>query len=1511
MEQQERRDDVSNYDVSNCILVTSSEDPTVYVSSASASSATSVPLAQENQQLPATLEQFKNSFSGSVVGEQTWGIGGGFSTGKLGPVDITLEDITVSVVDTADYASANNQDLRMIVVQGYGQITVLNRFYISCIMIGKENPVNLVDAIGLLDHLTRTDEERKKLEEKKIDEVQHSPSFYKSLANDPINDSKSTYGLYIVTDKARDVTSWYTYLQGYGIVDLVNCTYYKLALAASASVNTFTNSFSITIGGSMQVMKGTRYTGTVGIRIDNGMFNGISIAVAGEYYICTDCYATGLGISVGGWYTSQLEFGGFASIGFGPKMSVPDGLGIAKKLLFPNLKGDFYPLSLEAHISINPWRNFYNLGGSGTLFANFSLSVDATYDNGDFSIAGRVGTVRNKYLNATLGAEIYKREYSWGINADFHGSVTVPIWKDRIEVSAGGGIDVKYNSHSSYSITDDKWTRYRDLTISVYAQAKIGIRLSYQNSWVINFPSVTIDPPPGWVKPKIDYKPLNPLVGFGNFIKLPTLMLPCIISQSNSSSLSASDETAESELSFINGELGALLDDGAYIMQCSSQQLTAEEIASFSASSESVIASTTWEIDEHCADSGVVKFKVGAEYTLVDSEWRLTHTVGDQVVSVYTAENADGIVSKQEFSHDSYDLLVEMPEAGFWTLDILGDSNDSGEIVTEAMQDEMIFTDLEILDQTETTITFRYSAFTCTEDDYVFVRLYAEEITNEEGKVPYNGAIAYLEESENGEFIWEILDEEGFNNNNQYRFYLSVASSASSTIAESNCVETTLDRYDAELDCSWELYYSAENANTVTAYITITNAGLESTACEWELLDLTNQAPADENDDNESAMAESLASGTCLEVKGNSSVTLRHTFTITDELRDNPSNLLLTVARITPDGTRLTTIDENSGEEVEQLDDADEIIFVPKDSMYGQAVTVTWQAVEGAASYVLHYALEGDWEEGGVFINDLHDTSYTLNVAPGEYEYRVIALDENGNAIGTWNEEQAFDVMFTDTHTIEVDMEYGASMSAVFTMNDGIYSFNAVNSENFSGTLDLYDIDLVKIGEDEDDGSVDVQQREIKTATLEFVNGILQAPVSEILLDHGDYYWVWTRSETDASLDSEITVQITGEVFSMEMEDRETYIIGSDDSDMELEDGVYVETLEGEVGYCNEDSIYRYITDEGGELSLSIKEGTVFDANLRIHVYLQNMTDAEFELAETLSVMAGEYSADTVILDHFVVKTNFYLEIESWDEGQGGHNTEYAFDLSFDAFGDSVQTEDILEVDGDALSDWIGYRNEYEHRYLLQIDADDRYAIRLQGDAHDAVLRVCEVTGSIIEEMQIGADGTAYIDGIELESGNYFVVVDSTDNGEGKHNTDYILSASKISTLYPKIDNQDDTWEKVSQLDSAAFDQNIENWLGVGDEADFFKFALDPETVQQSALTLTFDEKTAQAVRDGILKISCLDEWGHDLVVKELASGEWDVDISLANTEVYVGILRNEPVKDFDYSFKAGLAASV
>jgi hypothetical protein len=231
---------------------------------------------------------------------------------------------------------------------------------------------------------------------------------------------------------------------------------------------------------------------------------------------------------------------------------------------------------------------------------------------------------------------------------------------------------------------------------------------------------------------------------------------------------------------------------------------------------------------------------------------------------------------------------------------------------------------LEILEETNTAIKFGYSAFTNSKEDTTVVRLFAEEISTNPDEEPYIGVISYLEETPNGEFIWEIPEE--FKHNGKYRFYISGASSNAGKVTQSNSVEVFIAKLEADLECTWELAYNGDNTNSLTAYITVTNTGIKDTTFQWEILDYTNNDSIEEDNNyfgNTSNIAEILASGSGLEIKGNSSISFQQVITVTDELKDNPSSLLLSV---TQESTN-SNLPDSSQEDKPHADDTDEILF--------------------------------------------------------------------------------------------------------------------------------------------------------------------------------------------------------------------------------------------------------------------------------------------------------------------------------------------------------------------------------------------------------------------------------------------------------------------------------------------------------------------------------------------------------------------------------------------------------
>ena len=350
----------------------------------------------DNSSLPASLKTFYDSFKDKTPGEYTMGIGAGMDNIPFGPVTITVDNTRVSVILTSEYESSSNKNLEFIILQGYAQITIFDRFYASCVLIGNSSPTDITSVVNLVDYLTRTEEERERLEQQKKDEVKIHPSFYTSNYNDPVNDAISTYGIYIITDKQQGITACETVFQAIGVTDFADNTAFGLAIAVSANVNTFTNTMSFTVAGSIRLADSERITIAGEVGILNGKLNSIGFLINSKLLVATEIYLTRGQFSVCGFQEPKtaISFGG--GMAFGSEIKVPDGLGAVKKALFPNLT-KFHPVELTVNCEINPMRSYYSFTGKGTFMGNIAVSASVTYDEGNWDAELKAGTVRNKY----------------------------------------------------------------------------------------------------------------------------------------------------------------------------------------------------------------------------------------------------------------------------------------------------------------------------------------------------------------------------------------------------------------------------------------------------------------------------------------------------------------------------------------------------------------------------------------------------------------------------------------------------------------------------------------------------------------------------------------------------------------------------------------------------------------------------------------------------------------------------------------------------------------------------------------------------------------------------------------------------------------------------------------------------------------------------------------------------------------------------------------------------------
>ena len=140
--------------------------------------AVSSSVADSKASLPSALQNFYDAFKDKTPGEYIVGGGVGFDNLDWGPITITVDNVRVSCIYTGDYESATVKNLKFAVVQGYAQAVLFDRFYASCVMIGKASTVNAGEVSSVIMLLSKPEEERKQLEEEKVAKAKFDPSFF-------------------------------------------------------------------------------------------------------------------------------------------------------------------------------------------------------------------------------------------------------------------------------------------------------------------------------------------------------------------------------------------------------------------------------------------------------------------------------------------------------------------------------------------------------------------------------------------------------------------------------------------------------------------------------------------------------------------------------------------------------------------------------------------------------------------------------------------------------------------------------------------------------------------------------------------------------------------------------------------------------------------------------------------------------------------------------------------------------------------------------------------------------------------------------------------------------------------------------------------------------------------------------------------------------------------------------------------------------------------------------------
>jgi hypothetical protein len=826
------------------------------------------------------------------------------------------------------------------------------------------------------------------------------------------------------------------------------------------------------------------------------------------------------------------------------------------------------------------------------------------------------------------------------------------------------------------------------------------------------------------------------------------------------------------------------------------------------------IGSYSWTSTE-LAKEGRTYITLAVQYSLVDLQWVLYGADG----AVYTSEDLGKPIQVKQVSFSQLELTVDNAAQGDWKLDVYGSRKRNGEVLMYAEAGDPVETDVRIVSMDKQSVTVEYRAH-ATGEQYL-AALYMQRADRPDDE--YEGMILdYLAATEGEEYRKVTVNLPEDVQGGKYKFYVMAQSTNCAEVAYSDKTEEVeIAVRTASLKVTdYRVEFQSADLQTAAVFCTVANLGTVD-AGDFTVEVLLGDSEVCTDDDL-------VLTSTTISLAAGARRDLQLTAFVPGEYIGKHAVMSVRL-------DLLNAVDEG----IFEVDNIAMKRLAPTVSDSEKGKVVAWEAVEGAVSYDLEYAVEEDWDDSAV-LHGFTENTISLDLAAGHYTFRVTPYDAEGKAITTGIQEWDGAIFFSTVVDLVLDPESESVSTNHIELKDGFYSWTSIDFGDFTGTLTLYQVEGTRRGHDDAIMIADV------------VNGeVTPGPVTDdILLDSGLYYFTavgaWNGTTTELSL------SLFGDLFPDFGPERGVVSL----PDSVDEHGRYSETVESWVGAFDGEDIWEFLLEDAGELSLSVNGAETITGTLVVDLFVQTSANGQYQRAKTFTVDA---SSSGTLLDQFIVTNNFYVRVGARDNGKGNDNSEYSLNLDFRAFDDDPLDEgewflsagkDPVQVDG-----WLGYRKASD-TYLLTVDngCAGRYDFKLTGDATEAILNIRSMSGRLIKSVALNKQGEAVLTDFELYSGDYLVEIDSRNNALVGNNTNYTLTVSQKEVFHVISESNFAEVQSAEQGEKLFFALDIQ-------ESSLY----DMSELQNAGLTVWLQEVTGRG------------NLGAAKLCKESADLAWDV----------------------------------
>ena len=346
--------------------------------------------------------------------------------------------------------------------------------------------------------------------------------------------------------------------------------------------------------------------------------------------------------------------------------------------------------------------------------------------------------------------------------------------------------------------------------------------------------------------------------------------------------------------------------------------------------------------------------------------------------------------------------------------------------------------------------------------------------------------------------------------------------------------------------------------------------------------------------------------------------------------------------------------------------------------------------------------------------------------------------------------------------------------------------------------------------------------------------------------------------------------------------------------------GYYASTNEW-VGYSDAVDYYSFSTAHAGALNVSINVKQ--DAKLKVTLY--QFVNGKQKKLKSVTV---KYTTNNTNLfkDYLTPVGDFLITVESGDKGKGKENSYYDLTISDQykhpassnsSFAAADRSTLIVNQKTTAANDlWVGYGDPVDY-YEINLAGDGVFNLGVYDLGAKAKVYVYEkkaegVAGKKLASATLYAGtntDSAFKKDLLLDSGSYYVVVESGDKKTAKQETAYNLNFNGSYFVNDSHVNDNSVWDTdtVAQTQTLAANETIQlsGWVGYNDASDFFRF----DVSGSSAVRLDFSNFNSTNLKyevrsvDTNKKVS-FDKYG---VSKDQLSGAYYVEISTKSEKKY------------------------